>query len=82
MRTLQLSAAAVLAGCFANSQVVETPVPGDPVTIDSGKVAGKVLASGVKAYLGIPFAAPPVGDLRWREPQPVKAWRGVYNADR
>ncbi len=66
----------------AHGQIVETPVPGDPVRIDTGRVAGKVLASGVKAYLGIPFAAPPVGDFRWREPQPVKPWKGVYNADR
>ena len=50
--------------------------------IDSGAIAGKVLASGVKAYLGIPFAAPPVRELRWREPQPVKPWKGVYHADR
>ncbi len=64
------------------SQIVETPVPGDTVSIDSGKVAGKVLESGVKAYFGIPFAAPPVRELRWREPQPAKPWKGVYNADR
>src|SRR5579864_903998 len=64
------------------AQVVETPGPGDPVAIDSGRVAGKVLPSGVKAYLGIPFAAPPVRELRWREPQPFKSWKGVYNADR
>jgi para-nitrobenzyl esterase len=64
------------------SQVVEKPVPGDPVLIDSGAISGKVLASGVKAYLGIPFAAPPVRELRWREPQPVKPWKGVYHADR
>src|SRR6185369_6776676 len=64
------------------AQIVETPVPGDPIRIDCGKVAGKVLASGVKAYFGIPFAAPPVGQLRWREPQPVQPWKGVYNADR
>jgi para-nitrobenzyl esterase len=64
------------------AQVVEKPVPGDPVAIDSGRVAGKVLPSGVKAYLGMPFAAPPVRELRWREPQPVKAWNGIYNADR
>jgi len=64
------------------SQVVETPVPGDPVSIDSGAVAGKVLSSGVRAYLGIPFAAPPVGGNRWREPQPVKPWKGVYYAAR
>ncbi len=72
---------AVLAG-ICGSQIVETPVPSDPVSTDSGKVAGKVLASGVKAYFGIPFAAAPVDDLRWREPQPVKAWKGVYHADR
>jgi len=64
------------------AQIVETPVPGDPISIDSGKVAGKVLESGVKAYFGIPFAAAPVRELRWREPQPVKPWKGVYNADR
>ncbi len=74
-----LCAALVLS---AGAQIVETPVPGDPVSIDSGKLSGKVLPSGIKAYLGIPFAAPPVRDLRWREPQPVKPWKGVYNADR
>jgi para-nitrobenzyl esterase len=73
---------AVLLALAAVAQMVETPVPGDPVTIDSGKVAGKVLQSGAKAYLGIPFAAAPVRELRWREPQPVKSWKGVYNADR
>jgi para-nitrobenzyl esterase len=66
----------------AVAQVVETPIPGDPVTIDSGRVEGKMLASGVKAYLGISFAAPPVRELRWREPQPVQPWKGVYHADR
>ncbi|PPK86144.1 para-nitrobenzyl esterase [Neolewinella xylanilytica] len=33
--------------------------------------------NGVQTYLGIPFAAPPVGDLRWRAPRPVEAWEGV-----
>jgi para-nitrobenzyl esterase len=66
----------------ASAQIVETPIPGDPIAIDGGSVAGKTLASGVKAYLGIRFAAAPVGELRWREPQPVKPWKGVYNADR
>ena len=63
-------------------QSVEAEIPGDPITIDSGLVAGKLMPSGVKAYLGIPFAAPPVGDLRWKEPQPVEPWEGVYHADR
>jgi para-nitrobenzyl esterase len=79
---MRLVAAFLAFAGFAGSQIVETPVPGDPVAIDSGKVAGKVLSSGVRTYLGIPFAAPPTGAFRWREPQPVKAWKGVYNADR
>lgn len=44
------------------------------------KVAEGILvgtdASGIKIFKGIPFAAPPIGDLRWREPQPVAAWKG------
>src|SRR5215831_20727330 len=36
---------------------------------------------GVRVFKGIPFAQPPVGALRWREPQPVKSWSGVRNAD-
>ena len=36
---------------------------------------------GVRSFKGIPFAQPPVGDLRWREPQPVKDWSGTRNAD-
>jgi para-nitrobenzyl esterase len=60
---------------------VMNPIPGDPITIESGKLSGTVLDSGVKAYLGVPFAAPPVRELRWHEPMPVKPWKGIYNAD-
>jgi len=65
-----------------NDQTSLGPTPEDPVKIESGLVAGKLLQNGVKAYLGVPYAAPPVGPLRWREPQPVVPWEGVYNADR
>jgi para-nitrobenzyl esterase len=51
------------------------------VRIASGELAG--IADGdVHAYLGIPYAAPPVGPLRWRPPQPVIPWTGVRDATR
>jgi len=54
----------------------------ESVTLDSGRVSGVAGNDpAVLVYKGIPFAAPPVGDLRWREPQPVKAWTGVRAAD-
>jgi para-nitrobenzyl esterase len=37
---------------------------------------------GVRSFKGMPFGAPPVGNFRWREPQPVKNWAGVRNADK
>ena len=49
------------------------------VTIDTGRVSG-VLKGGVAAFKGIPFAAPPVGALRWKPPQPVASWTGVREA--
>ena len=51
------------------------------VSLDSGKIRG-TLTGGVGSYLGIPYAAPPVGDLRWREPQPVKPWDGIRDANK
>ena len=48
----------------------------------NGTVAGTTLASGVKAFRGLPFADAPVRENRWRPPQPVKNWTGVRQADR
>src|SRR5689334_20618832 len=45
------------------------------VKIDSGYVLGS--GTDVRAYKGIPFAAPPVGELRWKAPQPVKPWDSI-----
>ncbi len=53
----------------------------DPVKTNEGLVAGVTLSSGVRAFKGIPFAAPPVGALRWKEPQPAARWEGVRKAD-
>ena len=49
------------------------------VTIDTGTIEGLDTA-GVIVFRGIPYAAPPVGDLRWRPPQPPKPWTGVRPA--
>jgi len=54
----------------------------DQVKISDGVIETTTPArDGVRSFKGIPFAQPPVGDLRWREPQPVKGWTGVRNAD-
>lgn len=52
------------------------------IKLDSGRINGAVLPSGVRAWLGVPYAAPPVRELRWRAPQPVAPWSGVFHADR
>jgi para-nitrobenzyl esterase len=58
------------------------PALADPIKVDGGLIDGKELGEGVTAWLGVPFAAPPLRELRWRAPQPVPAWQGVYHADR
>jgi para-nitrobenzyl esterase len=46
-----------------------------------GEATGKLIMNGTqKAFLGLPYAAPPVGDLRWKAPQPPSAWTGVRDA--
>ncbi|MDD1727509.1 MAG: carboxylesterase family protein [Methanospirillum sp.] len=46
------------------------------VKTDAGSISG-IQENGLRVYLGIPFAAPPTGDLRWKPPAPVKPWNGV-----
>ncbi len=50
------------------------------VTVTGGTIQGALLKSSVAVFKGIPFAAPPVDDLRWREPMPVRPWTGVREA--
>jgi len=62
------------------------PIQAEPfqkvTRIDSGLIEGfeSPLAAGVLIFKGVPYAAPPVGDLRWKPPQPVKSWEGVRQA--
>jgi len=82
-RFFRLTAITLLLGAFSiplDAQIRDSAIAGDPVAVTGGRVAGNLLANGVKAYLGIPFAAPPVGNLRWKEPQPVVAWKGIREA--
>ena len=54
-------------------------VQADPVKIESGLVSGSAVGENrdVRVYKGIPYAAPPVGHLRWKPPQPVALWKDV-----
>jgi para-nitrobenzyl esterase len=68
------------------SWTIDTAATPAPVTVESGALAGitRVNEAGqrVRAWLGIPYAAPPLGELRWRPPQPVRPWPGLRAADR
>jgi para-nitrobenzyl esterase len=65
---------------FAFAQLnIETKQP--QVQTSNGILEG-VNSSGIKIFKGIPFAKPPVGSLRWREPQPVESWKGIRKADK
>lgn len=72
--------ALIIAGLAALSAA---SIHADSLTVKTalGAVEGKRINDGrVKAYLGLPYAAPPVGSLRWRAPAPAVAWKGVRDA--
>jgi para-nitrobenzyl esterase len=52
----------------------------EPVKVEGGLLQGTV-EDGLRIYRGIPYAAPPVGDLRWKAPQPAPKWEGIKAAD-
>jgi para-nitrobenzyl esterase len=62
--------------CVSMSLPAQNPV----IQTENGLVSG-YKAGDISIFKGIPFAAPPVGDLRWRPPQPVKNWNGILKCD-
>lgn len=88
-RFLQLfvagAAVAVLPSCLvpADEAPARTPIP-DAVSIDTGLVSSVdgTKRPEVRVFKGIPYAAPPVGELRWKPPQPAARWEGVRPGDR
>lgn len=73
-----LAVAFLSVGLAQTKQTSKTTL--NQVKTANGLLEGVTEKSGIQAFKGVPFAAPPVGDLRWREPQPVKNWSGVRSA--
>lgn len=72
--------ASALAFVAADWHVAASAPTGPIVAVTGGQVQGAALDTGGAVFKGIPFAQPPVGALRWREPMPVKPWAGVRDA--
>jgi para-nitrobenzyl esterase len=74
-------AALIATTLFAGLSVFGAAID-DPVKLDTGVISGATTASpDVRVFKGIPYAAPPVGDLRWRAPKPAAHWEGTRQAD-
>src|SRR5258706_809598 len=77
MRTVTL----LCAGLIVLAAIAATALDSEPtVAVTGGQVRGAALAGSGAVFKGIPFAQPPVGDLRWREPLPVRPWVRVRDA--
>jgi para-nitrobenzyl esterase len=68
----------IVAAVILHASHAQATAP-EPIRIESGMVQGAA-EEGLTIYRGIPFAAPPVGDLRWKPPQPASKWSGVRPA--
>lgn len=79
MVTLLFLTMAGVVGCSGKDADPAAVPYSDPVTVTGGQISG-MTKDGFHIYRGIPYAAPPVGDLRWKPPQPVVPWNGVLEA--
>ena len=77
MKTI-LSIFVVALAISCSSPEVENQLDVNELLTDAGLVSGKLVGlDSIKTFMGIPFAAPPVGELRWKAPQPVQSWEGI-----
>ena len=77
---MRLSPAGALSALVSVCALAAGP-DGPVVSVTGGRIQGRPLpAPGGAVFKGIPFAEAPVGNLRWREPKPVKAWQGIRDA--
>jgi para-nitrobenzyl esterase len=83
MRIRMRAVIALVAAAVALAGGMQASADSLTVKTVQGKVRGKAISDGkVKAFLGLPYAAPPVGELRWRAPQSAARWKGVRDATR
>jgi para-nitrobenzyl esterase len=83
-RSIVLALLVLVTGCStatAPESAPPTSAPPDLVRTDAGELRG-VVDGDVVRFKGVPYAAPPVGDLRWAPPQPVAPWEGTRDASR
>ncbi len=83
IRWIPLFTGFVILTCLTGCQTPASSPEELTIKVDGGQISGTPVGSDgqVQAYTGIPYAAPPVGDLRWKPPQPVKGWDGVRETD-
>jgi len=76
--TLSILQAMCLSGSAQTAASSAKPEP--VVSVSTGQLRGGITPEGVAFFKNIPFAQPPIGPLRWREPLPAKSWSGVRDA--
>ena len=82
VRLADASVASLLA-CTALAAAAAAGTVSEVVQTQAGKISGATVEDGgekVRIFKAVPYAAPPVGELRWKAPQPVKPWEGVRDA--